>query len=217
MCLKLGVLFFLAACSAWSQSVTADLVVNVTDPSGAAISGAALELTRVETNLTVKGATDVNGNHIFLQMRPGDYELKVSAPGFQLKNVSDIRLVIGQRARVDVAMSVGAVTESVTVAAGEAVLLNAESAAVGQVIESHTIVELPLNGRNFIQLAQISAGAIPIGLGVSPATSWTGRPDSTLSIAGGRESNNSFLLNGIETRNSRFGSVGIRSSFVAIL
>jgi hypothetical protein len=64
--------------------------------------------------------------------------------------------------------------------------------------------------------AQISAGAAPIGIGTSPATSWTGRSDSTLSIAGGRETNNSFLVNGIETRNSRFGNAGLRPSTDAI-
>ena len=205
-----------SAVAAFAQSNTADLIVNVIDPSGAVINGAALELTQVGTNLKFKGSTDANGNYIFLQLRPADYELRVTAPGFQAQQLSDLRLVIGQRARVDVKMVVGAVSETVTVASGEAVLINAESAAVGQVIESKAIIELPLNGRNFIQLAQISSGAVPIGTGVSPATSWTGRPDSSLSIAGGRESGNSFLLNGIETRNSRFGSVGIRPSVEAI-
>jgi hypothetical protein len=99
-------------------------------------------------------------------------------------------------------------------AAAETVL--SENATVGQVISTQTVVELPLNGRNFIQLAQISAGAAPVGIGTSPATSWTGRTDSTLSIDGGRETNNSFLVEGIETRNSRFGSAGIRPSADAI-
>ena len=206
----------LASVPAFAQSVTADLVVNVTDPSGGVIPSAALELRQVATNAKFNGQTDVNGNHIFVQVRPGDYELGVTASGFGAQTVSGIRLVIGQRARVNVRMELDTVAETVTVAADQAVLLNAESAAVGQVIESETIVELPLNGRNFLQLAQISAGAVPIGSGVSPATSWTGRPDSSLSIADGRESGNSFLLNGIETRNARFGSVGIRPSVDAI-
>ena len=72
------------------------------------------------------------------------------------------------------------------------------------------------HGRHFIHLAQLSAGATPIGIGVSPASTWTGRGDTTLSIAGGRESNNSFLVNGIETRNARFGNAGIRPSIDAI-
>ena len=123
---------------------------------------------------------------------------------------------MGQRARVDVKMTLSQVTETVTVSAAAATLINAESAAIGQVLGSKAIVELPLNGRNFIQLAQLTAGAIPLGIANSPATSWTGRSDTTLSIAGGRESNNSFLLNGIETRNARFGNAGVRPSVDAI-
>lgn len=211
-----ALLFFCAAIMVRAQSVTADLVVNVTDPTGAVVTQAKLELTHVQTNLKFNGSTDQNGNYIFVQLRPGDYQLSVTAPGFQTQQVSDIRLAINQRPRVDVKLAVGAVSEVVNVEASAATLINTESAAVGQVIEQKSIVELPLNGRNFIQLAQISAGAVPIGIGTSPATSWTGRPDSTLSIAGGRESNNSFLLNGIETRNARFGSVGIRPSVEAI-
>jgi outer membrane receptor protein involved in Fe transport len=104
----------------------------------------------------------------------------------------------------------------VSVSAAAATLLNAESAAIGQVMDSRTMVELPLNGRNFIQIAQLSAGTTPLGIGNSPATGWTGRSDTTLSIAGGRESNVSFLVNGIETRNARFGNAGIRPSVDAI-
>ncbi len=67
-----------------------------------------------------------------------------------------------------------------------------------------------------MQLALISAGVIPIGIGNSPVTSWTGRGDQSASISGQRESSNSYLLDGIETRNSRFGSTGIRPSIDAI-
>jgi hypothetical protein len=149
-------------------------------------------------------------------LKPGRFALEVSGPGFQKTNLTDIVITLGQRARVDVKLTVGTLTETVNVSAAAETLLNAESASVGQVITSAPIVELPLNGRNFIQLAQISEGAAPVGIGTSPATSWTGRTDSTLSIAGGRETNNSFLVNGIETRNSRFGSAGLRPSTDAI-
>src|SRR2546425_4687824 len=87
---------------------------------------------------------------------------------------------------------------------------------MGKVLKDQTFWELPLNGRNFIQLAQISAGAAPIGIGVSPPTSLAGRSDSTLLLAGGRETNNSFLVDRIETRNSRFGSAGIRAPPAAV-
>src|SRR5437867_9550520 len=199
-----------------AQSITGDLVVNVTDPSGAVVGGAKLELMAVETNVKFEGQTDNLGNFLFSQLKPGHYKLDVTAVGFRKASVTDINITIGQRARVDAQLKVGTVAETVAVSAAAETLLNAESASVGQVITTQAIVDLPLNGRNFIQLAQISAGAAPIGIGNSPATSWTGRTDSTLSIAGGRETNNSFLVNGIETRNARFGSAGIRPSADAV-
>ncbi|HZT28343.1 MAG TPA: TonB-dependent receptor [Bryobacteraceae bacterium] len=212
-------LFALPLCfrvALWGQSITGDLAVNVTDPSGASVSGAKLELIQVETNVKFEGQTDTLGNFLFSQLKPGPYRLEVAAAGFQKATLTDIVITLGQRALVNAKLTVGAITETVSVSAAAEAVLNAESASVGQVISDRSIVELPLNGRNFIQLAQISAGAAPIGIGNSPATSWTGRTDSTLSIAGGRETNNSFLVNGIETRNSRFGSAGLRPSADAV-
>ena len=205
-----------AALPAIAQSISGDLVVRVVDPSDLAVPGAAVTLTEVETGLTHSAVTDPQGTYLFGQLKPGLYRLEITSGGFKSTNVSDIRIQVGQRARVDVKLVVATVAEEVTVSAAATTLLNAESAAIGQVIDSKIMVELPLNGRNFIQLAQLSAGATPIGIGSSPATSWTGRSDTTLSIAGGRESNNSFLVNGIETRNARFGNAGIRPSIDAI-
>ncbi|MGH9424627.1 MAG: carboxypeptidase-like regulatory domain-containing protein [Thermoanaerobaculia bacterium] len=189
-----GVVTLAVAALMYGQSITGDLVVNVTDPSGSVVSGAKLSLVQVETNVHLEAKTDALGNYLFSQLKPGRFALEVSGRGFQKTNLTDIVISLGQRARVDVKLTVGTLTETVNVSAAAETLLNAESASVGQVITSAPIVELPLNGRNFIQLAQISAGAAPIGIGTSPATSWTGRSDSTLSIAGGRETNNSFLV-----------------------
>ena len=198
------------------QAITGDLTVDVTDPSGTVVPNAKLQLTRVGEGTTISGATNSVGSFVFSQLRPGAYQLTVTAPGFQEQQLSDISIQLGQRARVDVKLTLGAVSQEVTVSASAATLLNAESSTSGQVINSKPIEELPLNGRNFIQLAQLSTGATPVGTGTSPATSWTGRTDSTLSIAGLRESDVSYLLNGIETRNARFGNAGIRPSVDAI-
>jgi len=213
---RLAVLSGVLAALAYGQAITGALTVNVTDSTGGVIVGANLELLQEGTNTSFKGQTDSSGNHLFPQLSPGQYSLNVSAPGFQSKTIEGIQLVIGQRARVNAVLEVGQLAESVTVSATAETLLNAESAAAGQVIDEKPIVELPLNGRNFVQLAQLASGAAPLGIGVSPATTWTGREDSTLSVAGGRESNNSFLVNGIETRNARFGSAGVRPSAEAI-
>jgi len=211
----LVVLLLIVAPRADAQIISGDLVVRVVDPTDLIVTGASLSLTEVETGITHAAVTDAQGIYLFGQLKPGLYKLEVGASGFRTTNVHDIRVQVGQRARVDVRLAV-TLSEEVNVSAATATLLNAESAAIGQVMDNRTIVELPLNGRNFIQLAQLSAGTTPLGIGVSPASSWTGRGDMTLSIAGGRESNNSFLVNGIETRNARFGNAGIRPSVDAI-
>ncbi|HCC59084.1 MAG TPA: TonB-dependent receptor, partial [Solibacterales bacterium] len=138
--------------------------VNVTDSSGGTVSGAHLTLTHADTNVQLTGETDTLGNYVLPQLKPGRYLLEVSAPGFRKAEVTDIVVAIGQRAQVNVVLTLGAVTETVSVS-GTAEAALAENASIGQVISSQSIVELPLNGRNFIQLAQISAGAAPIGIG----------------------------------------------------
>jgi carboxypeptidase family protein len=207
-------LMFIAVCRA--QQVTGDLLVNITDSSGSIVPAATLTLMQTGTGLKFVATSDELGNALYPQLQPGNYTLSVSKTGFQPHTVQDILIQVGQRARVDVHINVGTLTEVVTVSAAQATLLNAESASAGQVISQKSIVDLPLNGRNFIQLAQLSSGAVPLGIGNSPASGWTGRGDTTLSIAGLRESNVSFLVNGIETRNARFGSSGIRPSVEAI-
>jgi Carboxypeptidase regulatory-like domain/TonB dependent receptor len=199
-----------------AQQVTGDLLVNIADSSGSTVPAATLTLTQNSTSLKFVATSDELGNALYPQLQPGIYTLSVSKTGFQPHSVKDILIQVGQRARVDVRINIGTLTETVTVSAAQTTLLNAESASAGQVISQKPIVDLPLNGRNFIQLAQLSSGAVPLGIGVSPATNWTGRGDTTLSIAGLRESNVSFLVNGIETRNARFGSSGIRPSVEAI-
>jgi hypothetical protein len=215
-CLKAVVLSFVIVGLCRAQQVTGDLLVNITDSSGSIVPAATLTLTQSSTSLKFVATSDELGNALYPQLQPGIYTLSVSKTGFQPHSVKDILIQVGQRARVDVRINVGALTETVTVSAAQATLLNAESASAGQVISQKSIVDLPLNGRNFIQLAQLSSGAVPLGIGSSPATGWTGRGDTTLSVAGLRESNVSFLVNGIETRNARFGSSGIRPSVEAI-
>jgi hypothetical protein len=206
----------IAAQGALAQSVTGDVVVTVTDPTGAVLPKATLVLTQVDTAQQTTLASDSSGIGVFAQLKPGPYKLSVSAPGFKSTQLDNITVVIGQRSALDVSMQVGSVDNTVTISAAGASLLNSESAAVGQVMNQTSIEELPLNGRNFIQLTQLTTGTNPVGQGNSPATTWTGRSDTTVSFAGLRESDTSYLLNGIETRNARFGNTGIRPSVDAI-
>ena len=193
-----------------AQAITGDLSVTVVDPNGASISGAQLSLVSLQEGTAVSAQSNSTGTFTFSQMRPGAYSLKVTAPGFQEQLVKDLTIQLAQRTSINVRMTIGQLTQTVEVSGSAETLLNTETATAGQVLTEHTIEDLPLNGRNFIQLAQLTAGAVPIGTGNSPASTRTGRTDQTLSIEGLRESDVSYLVNGIETRNARFGNAGIR-------
>ena len=114
------------------QTISGDLVVSVADPSTLAVSGASLELIHRDTNVRQQAKTDELGLYLFSQLKPGEYRLEVSMPGFQKTLVDDIRIQVGQRARIDVKLTVSQITETVTVSAAGATLINAESAAIGQ-------------------------------------------------------------------------------------
>ena len=106
------------------QTITGDLVVSVTDPSGGAVAGATLSLTQIETNVKLSARSDSLGSNLFSQLKPGPYTLEVSAPGFQKANVTGIVIAIGQRAHVDAKLTVGAVNETVNVTAESPLLEN---------------------------------------------------------------------------------------------
>jgi hypothetical protein len=199
-----------------AQSITGDVIATVADSTGALIPGASVVLTEIDTGQVLQLVSDNNGLAIFSQLKPGRYKLVATKDGFSKTVLSGVRVVLGRRLDMDVTLKAGDVSSTVNVSAEGASLLNGESSAIGQGVSKTRIEELPLNGRNFLQLTQLTAGATPVGAGNSPATTWTGRTDTTISFAGLRESDTSYLLNGIETRNGRFGNTGISPSVDAI-
>ncbi|MGO4213246.1 carboxypeptidase-like regulatory domain-containing protein, partial [Terriglobus sp. YAF25] len=170
-CFSVCLLLLVLPCVA--QSTTGDIIASVADPSSAMVPDASLVLTQLETGQQTVLKTDANGLAVFSSLRPGNYKLVASRDGFRRAELNGITVVIGQRTNLEVHMQVGDNTESVTVSASQAAMLNSESAAVGQVINQNSIQTLPLNGRNFVQLTQLTTGAAPIGNGNSPATTWT--------------------------------------------
>src|SRR5262245_24123391 len=110
---SLAVLSPLFIVALFAQSLTGDMVIHTADPSGAVVVNAKLVLTDVETNVKQESVTDTLGNAMFGQLKPGTYKLEVMAPGFQGQSVTDVRVQVGQRARVDVKMAVGQLTETV--------------------------------------------------------------------------------------------------------
>ncbi|MGH9452682.1 MAG: carboxypeptidase regulatory-like domain-containing protein, partial [Terriglobia bacterium] len=203
---------------ALAQLITGDIVGTVRDASGAVVPDAKAVLTQSTTGISYTTSTDPSGNYTFVQLKPSHYNLTVSKQGFETSAISDIELLVGQRPRVDVALRVGTVSQRVTVSAGGVQMLETQTSSAGQVIQEKPIVNLPLNGRDFMQLTVLAPAVSPIGNGNSPATAWTGlgSGNASVSVAGMRESDVSYLIDGIETRNARFGSADLHPSIDAL-
>jgi Carboxypeptidase regulatory-like domain len=132
----------------------------ITDASGAIIPGAQVDAKNLDTNIVSRTVSNEAGIYRAPGLIPGRYSLTVMAPGFSKAETSELRLEVGQTARFDFSLAAGSLSETVNVTA-ESALLNSETTEVGQVIDGKRIVEMPLNGRNYLQLAQLGAGVLP--------------------------------------------------------
>ncbi|MDX1980549.1 MAG: TonB-dependent receptor [Bryobacteraceae bacterium] len=143
-----------------AQTSTGSVVVNVKDQSAAAVAGVSVSLREDATGLLAEQKTSDFGLARFVSVKPGAYTITVSADGFKRATRSNIVVNVGESVALDFALEVGAVTETVEVV-GAAPLLQTERGELGQVIGGRQILELPLNGRNPIALATLSAGVTP--------------------------------------------------------
>src|SRR2546426_159142 len=142
-----------------AQVSTAVLMGTVLDSSGGAVPGAGVTLTSSRSGTSMSTITSAEGGYVFPQVPAGLYSLQVSLTGFRRFEQTGIVLNVSQKARVDVTLQIGQVTESVTVE-GSAGLVNTVDGEVGQVVNQKNIVELPLKGRQFLELAFLSTGAV---------------------------------------------------------
>jgi len=196
-----------------AQSTTGSLTGTITDPSGATLAGAIVTVTNTATGVSQQVKTDAGGTYRVGQLQPGNYTMKVSGQGFQDQTLQNIGLVVDQQARQDVKLNIGGSNQTVTVSAAPQ-LLDTIASNQGQVISNKQIIELPLNGRDFLQLAQLSAGVSPSNINGmnSPASAWTGTQTVSISVAGLREDDTSYLFDGIESRNAWYGAIGLLPS-----
>ena len=194
-----------------------DISGAVKDATGAAIPAAQVTVVNVATNATRTVVSNEAGFFSFPALTPGTYNLKAEKTGFKTVNRPDILIQVQQSARIDVDMPVGQVSESVEVSA-TAALLTTENATVGTVVENKRIVELPLNGRNYLQLVSLSPN-VSYGFGNSgQAGSRQGgdRTSQNISVAGQRSYFNNFTLDGVNNTDPNFNSYVIQPSVDAL-
>ena len=184
------------------------IVGTVTDPSGARISNAQITVTNRETGQPVHLTTDDEGNYNANLLKIGTYSVSATRQGFETTTQSSVDVAVNQSVRVDLVLKLGSATETVEVT-GAAPLLQTESSSLGTVETERRISELPLNGRNFIQLAYLGPGANggQTGSNVSGGVFENERANEAISVNGLRVSNNNFLLNGVD--NNEFGLGGV--------
>jgi hypothetical protein len=192
--LRFSLLTILLSAGLCAQTETATLTGVVTDASGGAVTGVELIITNKNIGLQRKAASDGQGRYQFNLLPPGLYELKATANGFKTFTDSEVRLQVAQPAVLNVALQVGSTSERIEVS-GTVSLLNTESAASGAVIGEEKIVGLPLNGRQFIQLALLVPGTNAGGRNVQQNNVRLNQTGG-FSSSGGRTNNNLFTLDG---------------------
>jgi hypothetical protein len=199
----------LTAALLFSQTDKAQVSGVLTDPSKAPIADAEVTLTSLATDAQRSAKTNSEGYYTLLLIEPGTYTLRIQKAGFQSIVQAGLKLDVAQSARLDFALSIGSVSQEVTVTAS-APLLESDTSTLGQTIDNSTIVNLPLNGRNSYAFATL----VP---GVRAALSFTGvaysfYTDQFVSMNGSRPNQNLFLLDGGANSNAAFNGPGFYPS-----
>ena len=203
-------LALLFAHSGMTQSVRGTILGTVTDDSGAIIRGAVVEARQAATGLTRTEHTNDAGEYSIPQLPVGQYVLTVEQPGFKKTERTGIELRVDDRLRVDIALPVGQLTETVAVLETTP-LVATDSSTLGNVVDNRKVTELPLNGRNFLQLNLLVPG---VNQGVKGSQNQT--QGGAISVNGAREQSNNFLLDGMDNNDLAINQYAVAISTEAI-
>jgi hypothetical protein len=214
----------LAALSVKAQVNTADVVGTITDPSGAVVANAAVTIKNVDTGITRVDQANSKGEYVFTLLQVGTYQVSVEARGFKSYVAKDVTLAVGDRARIDAALQVGGVAETVAVSASTAPALDTDTSSVGALLPSQILSDMPLNGRNLTDLIRLAPGVtgnmgtsqgatMAVGYGIKTQDS---RPYSSYSANGQTSETNNNMVDGADNNEVVFGVVGIRPSLDSV-
>ena len=196
-----------------AQANTAEIGGVVKDMSGGVLPGATVIATHPQTGYTLERVTDASGRFFLPALPVGEYSISVELPGFQRVTRTGIVLAIGRTLEIEFALDIGGVSEEVTVSA-TAPLLQATNAEISDVIENRQVVQIPLNGRQFLQLAQLSdAVVLPPGGTRGAALQQAGPLPN---VGGQRAGHNIYMLDGFKVTDELFNNLVINPSIDSI-
>ncbi|MCC7154238.1 MAG: TonB-dependent receptor [Bryobacterales bacterium] len=185
-----------------AQTATGQITGTISDASGAVIPGAKVTVNSEQTGLSRSTTANSTGNYAFPLLPVGVYTVTVEQQGFSTAKRTNINLNVDQVLRLDLELSVGTTTETVNVEAA-AVAIDSETAAIGQVVSQRQVTQLPLNGRNFLQLLFIGAGAVETSGEQGSMRQGAG---NAISINGSRPTSNNYLLDGTSNTDTALGT-----------
>jgi hypothetical protein len=189
---------------------------NVTDKSGSGVAGATVTVVAEETGQSRTAKTDNVGHYLVPLLPVGNYTIRVESPGFKTAESKGLTLQVQEARELDFALVPATVVTSVTVS-GDAVAVETANSSLGQVITAEQVSQLPLNGRDFVQLATLTAGATSE---TNPNSFFTSGSDSevaargsfSLSVGGSRPNSTDWLLDGVDNNELTAGGIGVFSS-----
>ncbi len=185
----------LAVPTLWGQADQGAITGTVKDSSGGVVQNAKVSLTNPDTNLQLQTNTDQAGVYTFEPVKIGRYSIQVSAPGFQSLTQSGLELHVAQRLGLNFTLQPGNEQQIVNVSADAAPLLQTEDASTGQVFTTQQINDTPLNGRNWVFIAQLSAG-------VAASNGSRGQGNGDFVSNGTRATQNNFILDGVDNNSN---------------
>ena len=207
-------------CGLLYGQATGSISGTVSDAAGAAVAGAKVTVTAPATGTTRDGVTDSNGHYVVPLLGVGNYTIHVEQQGFQPAEAKDVRLQVDEHRELDFKLVLATVKESVEVSA-TVVGVQTADATLGQVITSQQVADLPLNGRDFVQLATLTPGTTTE---TNPNSFFNGGPSSeasargsySLSVGGSRANSTDWLLDGNDNNELTSGAISILSSIDSI-
>src|SRR5215813_9050245 len=204
-------LLLFSAAASFAQFDTASVTGVVRDPAGAVITNIKVTLENVATGVVKTALTDQNGSYTFFDVKIGRYKLKAEAQGFKAAVAEEFTVTVNAHQRVDLQLQIGAVNESVEVV-GAASAIETDSSSRGHVIANTQIVNLPLNGRSYADLALLAPGVRKSVLEDGSVTS----RDASYNVNGQRSALNNFLVDGVDNNAYGTSNQGFSSQVVQL-